>query len=636
MEKELDMHMTKLKKDSQLKVNMKAIIDASPLCLNLWNTKFENVMCNKQAVKLFDLSCEQEYLDRFFELSPVEQPNGRLSSECALEMIKQAFDTGHAQFNWMHCSLSGQEIPAEIILSKIDSGDDGNPLIAGFTRDLRPQLAGNNRYDLFEDFFFNYISDKMLFNALIDLSDELFFALDIRTSLIQYYGDGRKPFGLGENYYRFPDEIIQADLIYPKDILTFIKLSENMKNGVYEPIDVRFVAKDGSFHYYKVSYQTLYNKKNEPVFSIGKAVNIQREKDLEFNSTMDLLTNCLNKITAQKYIEDILALECDSQHALFIIDIDDFKAINDSMGHHFGDMVLCELAKLLKKYFRQQDIIGRIGGDEFVVFVRDVVDRNALIQQAKRIAESFHTICLSHGKNHQIAGSIGIACYPADADNYESLYIAADKALYQSKANGKNGYTFYEKTFADENIGNHTVLENANRLASVSFDAPIISSLFNLLYETTDMNATVNTVLQILGNEMQVDRCYIFETKDFGETYDNTYEWCADKNLAMIDQLQGLPSSLLQHFFTMASRDGVIYNSDLSLIKDRESYSLMNDQGITAFLQIQIAEKGFAKLVLGVDVCSGPRKWSPREVNSMLHAARLIATFLKQDRFSSL
>lgn len=618
------------KQAEQFKQKMKAVIDATPLCLNLWNEKFENVMCNKKASELFGLSGEEEYLERFFELSPMYQPNNKLSKEWAMEKIQEAFDTGGCQFSWLHCNLEGDQIPSEIILSRIDGVEDGDQkLVAGFTRDLRQQLAGHNNMESYGDYFLNYISDKMLFKAVVELTDELFFGLDIRTSLIQYYGKRRVAFGFGSEHYDFPEEIIAADLIHPDDIPIFRKLSENMKNGVYEPLDMRFIFKDGTCRYYQVEYHTLYNQNNEPIFSIGKAIDINEKKELEIRSSVDSLTGCLNKATTKTRIEDVLQRERDGSHALFIVDIDDFKAVNDTFGHHFGDLVLGEIAKHLKKCFRKRDIIGRIGGDEFIVFVNHVEDENVLVRQANKMIEGFHTIFSNENQTCKIAASIGIARYPEDGKNYDELYKAADKALYRSKGRGKDGYTLYRKDYSAEGGSNITILENTSRLANAYYDTSMVSAIFRLLYETTDIRATIHTILQLLGNQMQLERCYILEMGDDGETYNNIYEWCADQIASGIKKQAGVSEDSLKPLFQMASRDGIVYSDDVSAIEDPYVRQIMEDKGVKAFLHVQIRERNCTKLFLGADVCLQKRTWGENEINNMLYVARMVAAFLR-------
>lgn len=114
---------------------MRLMFDATPLCCNFWDENFANVDCNEEAARLFGLSSKQEYLDRFNELSPERQPNGRLSSEMSREMVSEAFEKGSNKFKWMHCKPNGDPIPTEVTLVRIKRGDRYN--VAGYTRDLR-------------------------------------------------------------------------------------------------------------------------------------------------------------------------------------------------------------------------------------------------------------------------------------------------------------------------------------------------------------------------------------------------------------------------------------------------------------------------------------------------------------------
>ncbi len=111
------------------------MLDTTPLCANFWDKDFNNIDCNLEAVKLFGLANKQEYLDRFLELSPEFQPNGRASAEAALENITKAFTDGYCKFEWMHNKLDGEAIPTEITL--IRNFYNNEPIVAGYTRDLR-------------------------------------------------------------------------------------------------------------------------------------------------------------------------------------------------------------------------------------------------------------------------------------------------------------------------------------------------------------------------------------------------------------------------------------------------------------------------------------------------------------------
>ena len=114
------------------------MMDSVPLGFNLWNHNYQNVECNKAAVKLFDLLSEEEYLDHFYELSPEYQPDGSLSMSKTKEYIHKAFEKGCCVFFWLHQKLNGEPIPCEVTLVRIRYKN--KYLVAGYTRDLRKQL----------------------------------------------------------------------------------------------------------------------------------------------------------------------------------------------------------------------------------------------------------------------------------------------------------------------------------------------------------------------------------------------------------------------------------------------------------------------------------------------------------------
>ena len=115
------------------------MLDATPICANFWDKNFNNIDCNLEAVKLFKLKSKQEYLDRFYDLSPEYQPCGGLSSELALEKITLAFKEGYCRFEWMHQNLEGEMIPTERTLVRVKHR--GDFIVAGYTRDLRELKA---------------------------------------------------------------------------------------------------------------------------------------------------------------------------------------------------------------------------------------------------------------------------------------------------------------------------------------------------------------------------------------------------------------------------------------------------------------------------------------------------------------
>ena len=125
--------------------------------------------------------------------------------------------------------------------------------------------------------------------------------------------------------------------------------------------------------------------------------------------------------------------------AFYIIDLDHFKEVNDLLGHQFGDKVLAEFARGLKKIFRPNDCIGRFGGDEFVVIVDSLPNMEVVIRKAEQIKQIAFNLTVE-GRSRFVTASIGIAIAPQNGRDYDSLFASADKAVYHVKNNGKNGY----------------------------------------------------------------------------------------------------------------------------------------------------------------------------------------------------
>lgn len=156
-------------------------------------------------------------------------------------------------------------------------------------------------------------------------------------------------------------------------------------------------------------------------------------------SSMDPLTKLLNRETFQSHVQSYLK-ERPGQGILIIIDMDNFKLINDQLGHPVGDQVLCEFATLLEKFFnRNMDVVSRLGGDEFAVFVGRDISPTEADGMLRRFMTVFHQNFDDKYPHQKLGASIGASAVALN-DTYELLYLNADKALYEAKWNGKDQF----------------------------------------------------------------------------------------------------------------------------------------------------------------------------------------------------
>ena len=170
---------------------------------------------------------------------------------------------------------------------------------------------------------------------------------------------------------------------------------------------------------------------------------ISKSKQLEEQADTDQLTGLNNKIATERKIKAYIEAHPEEQGMMFLLDIDNFKKINDTMGHAFGDEVLRTLGLELCGEFRVSDVIGRTGGDEFTLFLKNLPDDKILKKEADRVAGFFRNFKVGEYVKYSATASIGCAIYPRDGSTFESLYKAADQALYTAKKKGKNQIAFY-------------------------------------------------------------------------------------------------------------------------------------------------------------------------------------------------
>ncbi len=201
------------------------------------------------------------------------------------------------------------------------------------------------------------------------------------------------------------------------------------------------------YHWLRLTARIFHWDDDGSVRMLMYRQNVDKEKEHEQHllekMQRDSLTGLYNKAATQEYIQQRLLRHPGEVFAFFILDIDNFKNVNDSCGHAVGDMVIADFAELLKKEFQENDIIGRIGGDEFVALVR-APSREWAEKKALSVVTAMRHDVTDGVKTCPVSVSIGVALAPEAGAEFETLYKNADRALYHTKQHGKNGFTLYD------------------------------------------------------------------------------------------------------------------------------------------------------------------------------------------------
>jgi diguanylate cyclase (GGDEF)-like protein/PAS domain S-box-containing protein len=243
------------------------------------------------------------------------------------------------------------------------------------------------------------------------------------------------------------------------------------KTGVpSKAFDWRIIRKDGAEGFIETSIMLQRNSSGKPTGFKGMIRDITERKRIEqqlnYMATHDALTGLPNRLMFNQLLNQAIrsALRHKRQLAVFFIDLDRFKIINDTLGHEAGDRLLKEIARRFRSALRSVDVVGRLGGDEFVVLIEEVDDLNQVAIVAHKILSNAIKPMVLMGEECRVTASIGISIYPKDGQDEQSLMKNADIAMYFAKEEGKNNFQFYSKDIqsqSTERLGIETNLRLA-------------------------------------------------------------------------------------------------------------------------------------------------------------------------------
>ena len=244
----------------------------------------------------------------------------------------------------------------------------------------------------------------------------------------------------------------------------------------------------------------VYIAKNLYDFRISESIAKAKLKDM---AGIDKLTGLYNKGNMENLCLDYFNHH-DDNVAILIIDFDNFKVVNDTFGHQQGDQVLKAFGKILKKNASEGDFVGRIGGDEFMIMVTNVVDESAVVSMADAIIEQTHEILASE-LVFKFSCSIGIAFRSQqDGMSYDILFSYADRALYQTKNNGKNGKSLFAFEMLQEDTFKSILLVD-----SLKVSRALLVSCLEHRYHLYEVNNGLHALNLLEGRATKIDTVII-------------------------------------------------------------------------------------------------------------------------------
>lgn len=298
----------------------------------------------------------------------------------------------------------------------------------------------------------NQLEDyKVRLDIALKAANVCVFEVDLPNQLYTVFENSQAIFGVdGETILNdvrqysqlSPEEYQNAVSQYfshPDDYNVIDQAFQMIFSGQSTSYEARMRAGHSEFKWCKIDVTPLLDN-GIPIKMIGVITDIDeiKRKNLSLQSALmyDGFTGLYNKNASIELIEKSLKSYPNQNHALIALDIDNFKRINDTYGHLIGDEMILQLANKLRITFQSNDIIGRFGGDEFILFIQDISNHQDL-------KERLESLLLCQKNQITCSNSMGIALYPQDAKTFESLLQKADQALYHAK-HTKECYCFYQ------------------------------------------------------------------------------------------------------------------------------------------------------------------------------------------------
>lgn len=292
--------------------------------------------------------------------------------------------------------------------------------------------------------------EKERYRILLEQSQDIIFDMDLEKRQFTCSPNFVTKFGRDSTPMFTPDGRPRNDqIVHPDDLPALTEMRRRVRSGERTVFSVmRIPTAQGRYIWCRVQ-TTRISKKDAPLHIVGKIVDIdeevRRRAELERLSQRDSLTDLYNKVAfREKVMQNIpVRLKGDKTHALLFLDLDNFKELNDSLGHMAGDAALIDAADALRRIFRNVDAVGRFGGDEFCVFAMGIT-RNAMSARADSVLKALDMRFYRDGKTVNISASIGIYMLDGSETSYEEALQRADNAQYRAKQLGKNRCVFYD------------------------------------------------------------------------------------------------------------------------------------------------------------------------------------------------
>lgn len=376
---------------------------------------------------------------------------------------------------------------------------------------------------------------------------------------------------------------------------------------------------------------------------IGCITNITKEKEekeiLRKREKLDTLTGFYNSRNVWRKINRYLEHEGKTgKHAMLLVDIDKMKDINEELGYLFGDTVLSNISEAIRKIMNPGDIVGRIGGDDFVLFFANVSNRDEVSRRIESLKKSLYGIYVGEKTKYKISCSIGGVIYPENGETYRELFQCGDIALYSAKEQGFEGFEWYVDCLQEKfpkrkkkfyNIYDAKLDVDKKRYVT---SQEITNFAFDIMSTTKDVYSAIRLLLEKIGKEYGAQCVSIYEKVRNEQALRLTYKWKEQEEFDCYI-LDKISYKNLDKISTCYDENGIYEASNAELINKGLKVFISSDK-ITSILQCAFFEEGEFRGCVSLTYLNNQHTWNCDEKDSFAKVTKIIAFYLLKLRVS--
>ena len=350
---------------------------------------------------------------------------------------------------------------------------------------------------------------------------------------------------------------------------------------------------------------------------------------------MDYLTGLLNKKAITDFVKKEIEVKPDTIINLCIVDVDNFKQVNDILGHAYGDKILKEIADIIKTVLGKDGVAGRIGGDELLMVIENVEEKTDLRAYLKGIRERVEASHMDENGFPQVTVSMGIATYPLYVKNYDELFNLADRMLQRAKSRGKNRYVIYNPDIHGKVVNGELdeSVQAINRATAVDKTKLVLESIDGLF---GNLNEAIPSLLMKIAATYELDEVYIFH-KDLEKSI-NGFKRIHDSGNSTDKKVFQIVDSVAEITYALEPSFDAKFNSNGVLVLDTPMSQLKNTTKALEFFKAHeikhafyfkmqsSAEKGYIALYNTRDLS---RKLPQPDITDLTYLSKMLEIALK-------